>query len=52
MGVTKICIEGLNDTEIDLIEIKLRELIQQMKKCSELEVVKIWKEGIEDAESV
>lgn len=57
MGITKICIEGLNDIELDLVEIKLREIIQQIKKCSEIEKVKVWteiviEEGSNDVESV
>ena len=51
MGTRKICIKGLSTTEMDLLEIKIREMASQIAKAAQ-GIVDIWREDEEDGSRI
>ncbi len=51
MGTAKICIEGLSEKELELIDLKMREFIKSIRRINEMDI-RIWREDTMSKEEI
>ena len=45
MGTKRICISGLTDSEMDLVELKIREVLTALLKATQLDrIMDVWRD--------
>lgn len=50
MGIRRICVEGLSREEMDLVELRMREMVTQIGRAVQKVGLLVWREDEEESE--
>lgn len=50
MGIRRICVEGLSREEMDLVELRMREIVTQIGRAVQKVGLLMWREDEEESE--